>query len=303
MTESEQELRKRLRRLPDEPRIVITGNHVTPWHTLQLVDDELPAYKLWVLNAQKGVPDRDGVVLETPFVGVGMRKSPRLAYTPCRLSLVPSLFHTFQPPDAVILHTTRPRDGKLSMGTEVNVLPSAIEAVRRRGGLVVAQVNDNGIALQLNRGELASALIGDDKAPCKRADPMLLTIDAKLKRAGKGKRLVIDNETTPAIDQELVAMIVEAFSIRTQLFSGADDSIEAMTQRLNAGKGHLTRLVRLSYLAPDIVRALLEGRQPIELTPTRLLTLSKDLSHDWREQRRFLGFVDPLSPAGDRIAP
>ncbi|MCB0906491.1 MAG: malonate decarboxylase subunit alpha [Nocardioidaceae bacterium] len=143
MTESEQELRKRLRRLPDEPRIVITGNHVTPWHTLQLVDDELPAYKLWVLNAQKGVPDRDGVVLETPFVGIGMRKSPRLAYTPCRLSLVPSLFHTFQPPDAVILHTTRPRDGKLSMGTEVNVLPSAIEAVRRRGGLVVAQVNEN----------------------------------------------------------------------------------------------------------------------------------------------------------------
>ena len=50
MTESEQELRKRLRRLPDEPRIVITGNHVTPWHTLQLVDDELPAY--WRLAAR-----------------------------------------------------------------------------------------------------------------------------------------------------------------------------------------------------------------------------------------------------------
>ena len=57
-----------------------------------------------------------------------------------------------------------------------------------------AQVNVNDIALQLNRGELASALIGDDKAPCKRTDPMLLSIDATLKRAGKGKRLVIDNE-------------------------------------------------------------------------------------------------------------
>ena len=98
-------------------------------------------------------------------------------------------------------------------------------------------------------------------------------------------------------------MIVEAFSIRTQLFSGADDSIEAMTQRLGAGKGHLTALVRLSYLAPDIVRALLEGRQPIQLTPTRLLKLSKDLPHDWREQRRFLGFVEHPSPAVDRNAP
>ena len=166
-----------------------------------------------------------------------------------------------------------------------------------------AQINVNDIALQLNRGELASALIGDDKAPYKRTDPMLLSIDATLKRAGKGKRLVIDNENAPEINQELVAMIVEAFSIRKQLFSGADDSIEAMTQRLGAGKGHLTALVRLSYLAPDIVRALLEGRQPIELTPTRLLRLSKDLPHDWREQRRFLGFVDRPSPAGDRNAP
>ena len=57
-------------------------------------------------------------------------------------------------------------------------------------------------------------------------------------------------------------------------------------------KGRIASLFRLSYLAPDIVRALLEGRQPIELTPTRLRRLSKDLPHDWREQRRFLGFSD-----------
>jgi hypothetical protein len=64
-----------------------------------------------------------------------------------------------------------------------------------------------------------------------------------------------------------------------------------MTERLGMGKGHLTSLVRLSYLGPDIVRALLKGRQPIELTPTRPLRLSKDLPHDWKEQRRFLGFA------------
>src|SRR5580700_3923769 len=33
------------------------------------------------------------------------------------------------------------------------------------------------------------------------------------------------------------------------------------------------------------------GRQPIELTPTRLLRLSKDLPHDWSEQRHVLGFA------------
>ncbi len=73
--------------------------------------------------------------------------------------------------------------------------------------------------------------------------------------------------------------------------SGSDDSIEAMTERLGMNKCRLTSLNRLSYLAPEIVGALLAGRHPIELTPTRLLRLSKNLPHDWKEQRRFLGFA------------
>ncbi len=127
--------------LPDDPRVVVSGNHATPWHTLALVDAALPAYRLWVLNAQVGIPDREGVTLETSFVGPGMRRSPRLSYVPSRLSLVPRLFDSAMPPDLVVLHTTPPRDGVVSLGIEVNVLPAAIEAVRRRGGVVVAQVN------------------------------------------------------------------------------------------------------------------------------------------------------------------
>jgi site-specific DNA recombinase len=96
------------------------------------------------------------------------------------------------------------------------------------------------------------------------------------------QRLVIGNDARSDVNEDLVELIKEAFAIRNQLLSGSDASIEAMTERLGMGKGHLTSLVRLSYLAPGIVRALLEGRQPIELTPTRLLRLSKDLPHDWK---------------------
>lgn len=127
--------------LPENPRVVVSGNHATPWHTLALVDAALPAYRLWALNAQPGVPDREGVTLETSFVGAGMRRSPRLSYVPSRLSLVPRLFESRMPPDLVLIHTTPPRDGVVSLGMEVNVLPAAIDAVRRRGGVVVAQVN------------------------------------------------------------------------------------------------------------------------------------------------------------------
>lgn len=81
------------------------------------------------------------MVLETPFVGAGMRDAAQLAYVPARLSLVPTLFSTTRAPDVVVLHVSAPRDGTVSMGTEVNVLPAAVEAARARGGLVVAQVN------------------------------------------------------------------------------------------------------------------------------------------------------------------
>jgi hypothetical protein len=40
------------------------------------------------------------------------------------------------------------------------------------------------------------------------------------------------------------------------------------------------------------VRTIIDGRQPIDLTRTRLLHFSKDLPHDWHEQRRFLAFHD-----------
>ncbi len=137
------DLARALASLPANPRVVVTGNHATPWHTVKLVDDALDEYRLWALNGQPQLPDREGVVLESSFVGPGQRRSPRLSYVPSRLSMVPSLFGKQLPPDLVVLHTTRPRDGKVSLGVEVNVLPAAIEAVRRNGGVVIAQTNAN----------------------------------------------------------------------------------------------------------------------------------------------------------------
>jgi acyl-CoA hydrolase len=140
---SPEAMRRQLAALPvDTPRVVVSGNHATPRELLRAADESLETFRLFALNAPPGIPDRDGVTLETPFVGAGMRSSPRLAYLPCRLSLVPSLLRRRTPPDVVLLNTTRPRDGVVSLGVEVNVLPAAIEAARAHGGLVVAQLND-----------------------------------------------------------------------------------------------------------------------------------------------------------------
>jgi acyl-CoA hydrolase len=127
--------------LPADPRVVVSGNFATPHALLEAIDAVLPEYRLHALNAQPGLPDREGVTLETAFVGPGMRTSPRLVYIPSRLSLVPRLFTATCPPDLVVVHTSPPQDGKVSLGIEVNILPAAVEAVRARGGLVIAQVN------------------------------------------------------------------------------------------------------------------------------------------------------------------
>ena len=123
------------------PRLVCSGNFAVPRTLIAGLDAALAAYRLYAINATVPLPDRDGVILETSFVGPGMRRMPRLSYLPARLSLVPRLFATSLPPDVVVLHTTTPREGSVSLGIEVNILPAAIEAARARGALVVAQLN------------------------------------------------------------------------------------------------------------------------------------------------------------------
>jgi len=139
-----EELTTRLAALPGpEPRIVVSGNFATPAVLVHALVSALDRCRVFALNAQPGWPQRPGFISETPFVGPGMRHDPTLDYLPMRLSLVPRLFDSLRPVDAVLVHSSVPRQGKISLGIEVNILPAAIERVRARGGLVVAQLNPN----------------------------------------------------------------------------------------------------------------------------------------------------------------
>jgi hypothetical protein len=78
--------------------------------------------------------------------------------------------------------------------------------------------------------------------------------------------------------------------------SDHDDLVRA----LFAGRGlaaeegisptYATRLVRLTFLAPDIVAAILAGKQPAGLTANKLMADTR-LPLDWSEQRTALGFT------------
>jgi site-specific DNA recombinase len=64
----------------------------------------------------------------------------------------------------------------------------------------------------------------------------------------------------------------------------------ALAEREGVSPSYFTRLVRLSYLAPDIIQAIIDGRQPRHLTPDKLLAHSR-LPLSWRDQRTAFGFA------------
>lgn len=122
------------------PRAVAPGSFATPLPLLNAMAKHLDAWRLFIVNAPVGIPSR-GVTHETIFVGPGMRGSKSLHYYPSRLSLAPRLFTGPLAPDVVVLHTSTPRAGQISMGIEVQVMAGALDAARDRGAMVIAQVN------------------------------------------------------------------------------------------------------------------------------------------------------------------
>jgi site-specific DNA recombinase len=153
-------------------------------------------------------------------------------------------------------------------------------------------VAEDRVDLSIGRSQLAQALGSDSAAQARVSPPVVVSIAAQLQRSGKGKRIVIDGDSRREVNEGLVRLLQETFAVSDMLHSGSSETLNALTRRLGKSKGHLTWLMRLTYLSPEIVVAVLTGGQPAALTPRQLLRRSRDLPHDWAEQKRHLGFVD-----------
>ena len=68
------------------------------------------------------------------------------------------------------------------------------------------------------------------------------------------------------------------------LDSGEFATIAELAEREGIAPSYMTRVLRLSLLAPDIVEAILDGRQGPEVTLVRVL---EPFAIEWEEQRQF----------------
>jgi hypothetical protein len=89
------------------------------------------------------------------------------------------------------------------------------------------------------------------------------------------------------IDRALVLALARARSWKTALRQSEFVDAAEIAQRFALSEPHVRRLLRFVYLAPDIVEAIVEGRQPRILTVKLLL---KGIPSDWADQRAALGF-------------
>jgi hypothetical protein len=98
-------------------------------------------------------------------------------------------------------------------------------------------------------------------------------------------------------DPVLVKALARAFRYQRMLDEGRHASISEMAPAERIDRGYLGTLLRMTLLAPDIVEAVLDGRQPADLALPALL---EPFPADWERQRSH-GFA--ASRTGDPAAP
>lgn len=191
--------------------------------------------------------------------------------------------------DAATLRSSLKKADELSHGWAALPSIKIRELVRSIVERVCVRVDE--VLVRLRRSDIARILVGEAtrELPGELLETTELRAEARLRRAGKGIRLIVGGGRAAKIDRQMIDLLRNAYATRDALMTGRDATIDVLAQRLGVKRDYLSAQMRLTYLAPGIVKDLFEGRQPEALTAARLVSLCKDLPHDWQLQRAILG--------------
>lgn len=88
-------------------------------------------------------------------------------------------------------------------------------------------------------------------------------------------------------DPKLVGLLADAMAAQKLVMASPDMPLHKIAKREGRCRKQLTQLVKLSWISPRIVDAIIEGRQPPELNRKRLMGM--DIPLAWNDQERLLG--------------
>ena len=114
-------------------------------------------------------------------------------------------------------------------------------------------------------------------------------VPMRMKRRGVEMRLIIDGDAASLarIDLPLLDATARAYRWSNDLLAGRARSIGEIARREHLTARHVRRVMRLAFLAPRIVEAIVEGRQPADLS-TLAMTQRIELPPLWSAQQQAL---------------
>jgi DNA invertase Pin-like site-specific DNA recombinase len=177
----------------------------------------------------------------------------------------------------------------ISLVRRVVIGPDSIEIEVVRHRLISVLQSDGGRSPDANAANANPGDAGDINPE----DIVTLTIAARLQRAGREMRMVVQNasdERPP--DPALLRALVRAHDFRERLMQDPHLSAHDIARAEGVSAAYIYATLRLAWLAPDIVEAIVNGRQPSRLTATELFRLSGHLPLGWPQQRTLIGFTN-----------
>jgi site-specific DNA recombinase len=170
------------------------------------------------------------------------------------------------------------RQTLLALSARVDILRESVEIRIHAQGLLSILRNE-GESVETNRTESEAT----------RTITWLIPI--RLWRTGNEKRLLINgvsNGERKAPDYSLIRLIARAHQFHGMLMHGEGKTITQLAKDAGVTGSYFARGLRLSFLAPEIVNAILHGRHPIDLSAKRLANVNR-LPITWNAQKALLG--------------
>lgn len=119
----------------------------------------------------------------------------------------------------------------------------------------------------------------------------VLTVPARIKRTGLANKLVIGGKTNTATkpDRSLLRLIAQARQLHDLAMIGNGKPIHELAAEVGLSRSYFTRVFRLSFLAPEITKAIVQGRQPSEFSAIKLMRAGQ-FPQSWPDQIREFRF-------------
>jgi len=159
------------------------------------------------------------------------------------------------------------------------------------------EVGRDSVKICLSQSRLAGLLdsgrvrLAQDKPIDPTEHVVSLTAPIQLARVGREMKLLVeDSDDNRSPDMSLLRVVARAHDVQRRLSEDTTLTVHDIAREQRVTPKYLYILLRLRWLAPDITTAIVNGRQPRQLSAMRLMRLTAQLPVDWSAQRALLGF-------------